>query len=330
MLVSVILPCYNSEKLISDSIQSIFNQTFQKWELIIIDDASTDNTVEIIRQFTDPRIRLIQLPVNQGYPHAMNIGIGQASGKYIARMDADDVSHPRRLEEQLRVLKSYPQASFCGVARYRITPGGKMYVDRKEPAVYYQEETWNDLLNGSRIFTDPSVMAEKEKILAVGGYRTFQRSGMDVDLWFRLMEKYGPCITITAPLFGKRLEPGSLVFKPETALINQVPRVLARQRKEQGTDAVQRGEPIDLQAWLNAGLLKPVTARDQLALSIGACVTCLTLGDWHGSSVYFASAARMNGGILNRLRLLWQVMKKFMERLRNNPYKPYQLRQDVV
>jgi hypothetical protein len=173
-------------------------------------------------------------------------------------------------------------------------------------------------------------MAEKEKILAVGGYRTFQRSGMDVDLWFRLMEKYGPCITITAPLFGKRLEPGSLVFKPETALINQVPRVLARQRKEQGTDAVQRGEPIDLQAWLNAGLLKPVTARDQLALSIGACVTCLTLGDWHGSSVYFASAARMNGGILNRLRLLWQVMKKFMERLRNNPYKPYQLRQDVV
>jgi glycosyltransferase involved in cell wall biosynthesis len=260
----------------------------------------------------------------------MNAGIAEAHGKYIARMDADDLSHPRRLEEQLRALEIYPQAAFCGVARYRITPGGKKYVEKKKTDSYYIEETWNDLMNHNRRFTDPSVCIEKEKVQAVGGYRTFQRSGMDVDLWLRVMEKYGFCITITAPLFGKGLEPGSLVFKPETALLNQVPRVLARQREEQGSDAVQRGEPIDLQAWLSAGLLKLITNRDQIALSIGACVTCLTLGDWRGASIYFRNAVRLKGKVIHRLWLLWDVLVKLIVRLRNNPYKPYHPERDVV
>jgi glycosyltransferase involved in cell wall biosynthesis len=163
MLVSVILPCYNSESLIGQAVKSILNQTFEDWELIIVDDASTDQSFNIVTGIQDNRIKLVQLSKNSGYPVAMNEGIAMAKGKYIARMDADDVSAPTRLQEQLKALELHPHASFCGVARYRITPGGKIYSDKKKPESYYLLETWENLLQGNRIFTDPSVMMEKEK-----------------------------------------------------------------------------------------------------------------------------------------------------------------------
>lgn len=325
-LVSVILPSYNAENLIQDAIQSILDQTFKDWELIIVDDASNDNSVKVIKTFKDERIRLIQLDINSGYPTAMNAGIEKAKGKFIARMDADDVSAPSRLAEQVKAIELNPQAAFCGVARYRITPGGKMYVDKKESPVYYKEETWNDLLKGTRIFTDPSVMAEKEKIQAVGGYRTFQRSGMDVDLWFRLMEKYGPGITITKPLFGKRLEPNSIIFKPQTVLINQVPRVLAMQRKENRMDDYQREGKIDIERYLSEGLVIKKNTFDNLQLSLGAWVTCLFLGDFRGCSIYWRSILTLKEQSTPVVRML---LRKILTRLRHNPYRQIRHIQNV-
>lgn len=318
MQISVILPCFNAASSIHSSVQSILDQTLNDWELIVVDDASTDESVSIVKSFSDSRINLIQLERNSGYPTAMNEGITMAKGKYIARMDADDVSAPSRLEEQVKVLEGNPQAAFCGVARYQITPGGKMYVDKKQPTTYCKAESWDDLLQNERMFTDPSVMAEKERILAVGGYRTFQRSGMDVDLWFRLMEKYGPSITITTPLFGKRLEPNSIIFKPQTILINQIPRVLAMQRKATGLDDYQRDGRIDLDRYVSEGLVVEKSTSDTLQLSLGAWASCLMLGDFYGCSLYWKQINSLRD---NSTAVFMPLIRKIISRLRNNPYR---------
>ena len=180
-------------------------------------------------------------------------------------------------------------------------------------------------MNNQRLFTDPSVLVEREKVLSVGGYRTFQRSGMDVDLWLRLMERYGPCVTVTTPLFGKRLEPGSLIFKPETALINQVPRVLAQQRKQSGSDAIARGEKIDLQVWLQAGLLAPTHAREKRSLLVGTAVACASFLDWQGFRIYFYHAWQMSATFADKLAMLMELSSKIIKRIRHNPYKPFSL-----
>lgn len=321
--VTVILPCYNSGKSIANAISSIINQTFINWELIVVDDASTDESVQVLNGFKDERIKLIQLKANGGYPVAMNAGIAVAKGKYIARMDADDVSAPTRLQEQIKALELHPHASFCGVARYRITPGGKRYADKKMPENYYKTETWENLMQGNRIFTDPSVMMEKEKALAVGGYRSFQRSGMDVDLWLRMMEKFGSCITITKPLFGKGLEPGSLIFNPNTYLINQIPRVLARQRVEKGSDDVQNGKGVNIHEYKRLGLIKEGATSDKAGLFLGSIVTCLWLGDWKGVGIYFQHIRRTSD--LSLVKIIFMAMKKVLQRLRSNPFVRYKL-----
>lgn len=316
--VSIVLPCYNSKATIAGAIDSIISQTFKNWELIVVDDDSTDNTLQIIQEFSEDRIKLISLKTNSGYPTAMNVGIEKSMGKYIARMDADDVSAPSRLEEQVKVLEGNPKAAFCGVARYQITPGGKMYVDKIQPTTYCIAESWDDLLQNKRIFTDPSVMAERERIMAVGGYRTFQRSGMDVDLWFRLMEKYGPSITITKPLFGKRLEPNSIIFKPQTILINQIPRVLAVQRRETGLDDYQRDGRIDLNRYVLEGLVVKKSTSDTLQLSLGAWASCLMLGDFYGCSLYWKQINSLRD---NSTAVFMPLIRKIISRLRNNPYR---------
>lgn len=325
MLISVILPSYNSKATIERAVNSIVNQTFKDWELIIIDDASSDSTKHVVSGFNHEGIIGVQLQTNNGYPTAMNAGIAVAKGKYIARMDADDVCLPTRLEEQLKALESHPYAAFCGLNRYRITPGNKMYCDRNLPEEKYKIETWDDVMNNHRLFTDPSVLVEKEKVLAVGGYRTFQRSGMDVDLWLRLMERFGPCVTITTPLFGKRLEPGSLIFKPETALINQVPRALARQRKQSGSDAIERGEKIDLEAWVKEGLLTYPKASEKRSLFVGTAVVCATFRDWKGLGIYFNHAWKCSVTWRDKLTMLKEFAVKLIKRTRHNPYKKFRL-----
>lgn len=107
-LVSVITPCYNSEKFIVDTIQSVQNQTYENWEMIIVDDCSTDQTVSIIEKFAlnDKRIRFFKLVKNSGAGIAREMALSNAKGDYISFLDADDLWKPLKLEKQLQFLKS--------------------------------------------------------------------------------------------------------------------------------------------------------------------------------------------------------------------------------
>jgi teichuronic acid biosynthesis glycosyltransferase TuaG len=106
-LVSIITPTYNAEKFIRKTLESVQNQSYQNWEMILVDDASTDETVKIISDFakTDNRIKLFQLPKNSGNGFARNVALEKATGKYIAYLDADDLWFPMKLEKQIQFLK---------------------------------------------------------------------------------------------------------------------------------------------------------------------------------------------------------------------------------
>ena len=107
-LVSIITPTYNAEKFITETLKSVQNQTYQNWEMILVDDASTDKTVKIIADFAekDSRIKLFKLEKNSGNGFARNIALEKAVGKYIAYLDADDLWFPNKLEKQVEFLKT--------------------------------------------------------------------------------------------------------------------------------------------------------------------------------------------------------------------------------
>lgn len=112
--VTVLMPIYNGGKYLREAIDSILGQTYHDFEFVIIDDGSTDNSVEIIQSFKDERIRLILNEKNIGLPSTLNKGIDLSNGEYIVRMDQDDISLPTRLERQVRFMDNYPEVGVCG------------------------------------------------------------------------------------------------------------------------------------------------------------------------------------------------------------------------
>lgn len=131
--ISVLMAVYNGEKFISESIDSILNQTFEDFELIIVDDCSTDGSAEVINQYKDSRIKYYRNRKNLGQTLSLNKGIELAQGTYIARIDHDDVSHKRRLERQLDFLESNPDHALCGTLAKVISENGKkIYTVRSE------------------------------------------------------------------------------------------------------------------------------------------------------------------------------------------------------
>ena len=113
-LVSVLMPVYNAEEYIEKSIESILNQTYKNFEFIIVDDFSSDNSVKIICLFSDSRIRLITKNNNSGIAKTLNIGLENAKGKYIIRMDADDICHHNRIHKQVEFLENNEDYILCG------------------------------------------------------------------------------------------------------------------------------------------------------------------------------------------------------------------------
>ena len=106
--ISVLMSVYNGEKYIQEAINSILNQTYQNFELIIVNDGSVDKTREIIEAYKEPRIVLFNLEENRGVGSALQFGLQKTQGKYIAKADADDIFHPTRLEKQKKFLDDNP------------------------------------------------------------------------------------------------------------------------------------------------------------------------------------------------------------------------------
>jgi len=293
-IVSVIMPVYNAKKYVSAAVDSILGQSFADLELIIVDDCSTDGSWELVSKIRDPRVKVLRQASNMGYPHAMNLGLSVARGVYMARMDADDVSEPERLATQVSFLEEHNEFSFVGTRWYTLTPNGRVIMPVPMEQKYLVED-WEDVLSYTRHFADPSVVVPLDLVKRVGGYRTYQRSGQDVDLWLRILELEKPMATLTAPLYGHRLLPGSIVFSIDAATANRVPRMLAEERRVMGSDSVMRGEPLSVESNLQKMREKKNDSKQRSRVFWVTATRCASAGDISGSWLFAKEAIRRRG-----------------------------------
>lgn len=206
--VSVLMPVYNGERYLREAIESILGQRFTKFELLIIDDGSTDRSWEIIRSYDDPRIRLIKNVKNIGLIKTLNSGLALARGEYLARQDQDDISHPARLEKQLAYLNSHPEIALIGTKVNPIDWRG-----RKIKAYGYCIVSgelairWYSMFNSP--FAHPSVMMRTEIVRDMGGYDERFPACEDYDLFSRIIAEHG-ATNLEEALIDYRCHPASM------------------------------------------------------------------------------------------------------------------------
>lgn len=184
--VSVLMPLYNSSRYLDASIRSILNQTESDFELIIIDDGSTDGCCKIVESFQDHRIRFYKNPRNLGVAATLNRGIELSKSDYIARMDADDVSLPYRLRQQLDFMQLHPRLDICGSWVRMEDAGGKGHVIRYP----LDHETIRAFMLFNNPIAHPSVMLRKRSLLRHNlQYDESLGAGQDYEFWHRCSEK---------------------------------------------------------------------------------------------------------------------------------------------
>lgn len=180
--VSILMPVYNAEQYLSQALDSIVSQSFEDWELILINDGSNDGSESIIMGYDDERIFYIKNPVNLKLIKTLNKGIDYCGGQYIARMDADDICHPDRLKRQVEFLDSHPQVLMCGTAAAVIDNSGK-----KTGNIH--NLTSDDYLQINLMFSPsfihPSMMIRSE-VLKQNKYDEAYKHVEDYDLWCRI------------------------------------------------------------------------------------------------------------------------------------------------
>jgi glycosyltransferase involved in cell wall biosynthesis len=180
-LISVIMPVYNCELYIRESIESILNQSYVNFELLIFDDCSTDKTLNIIEGYKDNRIVVFKKDENTGLTASLNMGLRIAKGKYLARMDGDDISFPNRFEKQVAYLENNTHVVLCSTL-YKIY---NWYMISNQPLIH--EEIKVGLLSGCCI-SHPTVMMRKDVFINNNlKYDETKESGEDYDLWSRLI-----------------------------------------------------------------------------------------------------------------------------------------------
>ena len=179
--ISVILPVYNAEEYIEEAITSILNQTFQNFELICINDGSTDGSLDIIRNFSDKRMRVVSRE-NRGLIATLNEAIGYATSRYIARMDADDVALPDRFEKQIKFMLKHKLGVVGSSYRYIDAKGTVVGVRRLTAQAYLT--SW--LLDFGSTLCHPSVLIDKYRIAGELYYSSEAEACEDYELWLRL------------------------------------------------------------------------------------------------------------------------------------------------
>ncbi len=185
--ISVLMSVYNGQRYLRQAVESILGQTFRDFEFIIVDDGSTDSTGKILAGYDDPRIKCLNNDRNMGLSRSLNRGLDLASGIYIARMDADDVAEPPRLERQKVFLDTNLEIGLCGSNAALIDDGGRD-AGKSERPLNDIEIRWR-CLTGNPFF-HPTVMIRRGVLVDSGlAYDETFETAQDYDLWARVLER---------------------------------------------------------------------------------------------------------------------------------------------
>lgn len=288
-VVTVLMAVHNAAQFLTEAIDSVLRQTFEDFEFLVVDDGSTDTTAALLSACTDARLRVIRRAHNGGLSAALNIGIAEARGDLLARMDGDDVSAPQRLERQVAYMREHPEVLLLGTGCVRMDAAGRPFERIQYPtdAPVLQER----LLAGNQ-FCHPSVMMRTQVVRLLGGYRALAGgAAQDYDLWLRIAEQ-GEIANLPDVLLRYRIHEGQvsvskLVRQRQAA---QLYRTLALQRRGGGhedIDAAQRASQCDqgdmvraLRAdYLRWALRFAATGRRGLAMQM--VLSAHRLNRWH-------------------------------------------------
>jgi glycosyltransferase involved in cell wall biosynthesis len=180
-LVSVVMSVFNARDMVREAVLSVVAQDYPNWELIAVDDGSTDGTLEELMAFTDPRIRVVPLEENVGLSAALNVGIDIARGEFIARFDADDVCLPERLGYQVRYMREHPEVGISGAAMTGFGDGLDDF-----PVTVPVGSNVGYLLLRECVLKHPTVILRRSLLNQHGlRYDPTLRNAQDYDLWVR-------------------------------------------------------------------------------------------------------------------------------------------------
>lgn len=182
---------YNGERYLREAIESILGQTFTDFEFVIINDGSTDSSRDIVLSYRDSRIRLIDNPENIGLTKSLNRGLSLARGEYVARQDADDISHSTRFEKQVEYLDAHPEVALLGTQAFNIDESGRRHCNDviMRKATSKLAIKWQLLFDSAFIHT--SVMFKRSIVWNIlGGYDARFLKNQDMELWWRVANKY--------------------------------------------------------------------------------------------------------------------------------------------
>jgi glycosyltransferase involved in cell wall biosynthesis len=204
--ITVLMPAYNASRYIREAIESVLTQSLTDFELLIINDGSTDETELIVNSFTDDRIKLINQP-HQGVATALNLGLLNAAAPLIARFDADDVCYPQRLKMQYDFLQTHPEYVLVGTdVDYADHTGEYLY---RYNNIGHTHQEICDRITSFCPFIHSSVMYKKNIALEAGGYDAMAHTFEDYRLWIKFITK-GKVCNLSVPLIMVRLNPESV------------------------------------------------------------------------------------------------------------------------
>ena len=211
-LISIILPVYNSSAHLKQALNSILNQSYSNWELIAINDASTDHSQNILKSYAQksPKIKIFSHTTNQGIARSLNKALKHAQGQYIARMDSDDIMLPNRLQKQLKYLLKHPQTIVVGGQCQLIDTQDKLIGKKTFPTNHqqiYQLAFIRSPLQHPAIMINTALLPKN-----FSWYHTDQVPAEDLDLYFRLFQ-YGKAANLSDTVIKYRQNPQGLSLK---------------------------------------------------------------------------------------------------------------------
>jgi glycosyltransferase involved in cell wall biosynthesis len=178
---------HNGMPFVQQAVDSILQQGFDRFEFVIVDDASSDETLGFLRSLRDPRVQVVSLEENLGLTAALNRGLGVAQGEFIARQDADDYSHPRRLENQIAWLQSHASCALVGAQARLIDQDGRS-LGKKSFPLGHDGIRFAHLFDNS--FAHSAVTFRSAVVKDLGGYDEEWRASQDYELWSRLSDRF--------------------------------------------------------------------------------------------------------------------------------------------
>jgi glycosyltransferase involved in cell wall biosynthesis len=236
--VTVLMPAYNATEYIHQAIESVLCQTYNDFELIIVNDGSSDNTADVIGTFKDKRIAVIN-QAHKGIAAALNLGLRHAKGELIARFDADDICHPYRIEKQVNFLNNHPDHVLVGSDAEYILASGDHLFDFK--CIGHFDEEIKKVFYFYCPFIHSSVLYRKRAVIKAGAYSLHAHSFEDYLLWTQLI-KTGRVANIPEALIKVRFNPSSVTIDEKWRGENF--RKLRRSIIKRGSISEKEGEKL--------------------------------------------------------------------------------------